>query len=105
MRCMVRDPDRLRGVPWQDAVDIVQGDVLEPATLPAAMNGVDAAYYLIHSMAAGDGFEARDCEAARHFGEAAKAAAGRVSPAGDPETSLARAIHALVGGGAEAAVA
>ena len=71
---MVRDPDRLRGVPWQDAVDIVQGDVLEPATLPAAMNGVDAAYYLIHSMAAGDGFEARDCEAARHFGAAAKAA-------------------------------
>ena len=74
VRCLVRDPDRLRGVPWEDAVEIVQGDVLKPDTLRAALEGVDAAYYLIHSMAAGDGFEERDREAARHFGEAARAA-------------------------------
>ena len=34
-------------------MDIVQGDVLDPASLTPALQGVDAAYYLIHSMIAG----------------------------------------------------
>ncbi len=74
VRCLVRDPDRLRGVPWEDRVEIVEGDVLEPETLPAARECVEAAYYLIHSMAAGEGFAERDRRAATNFGEAAKAA-------------------------------
>lgn len=36
------------------------GDLLEPATLPAALRGVDAAYHLVHSMYAGRDFAARD---------------------------------------------
>lgn len=71
VRCLVRDPARLEGRPWQAAVEIVVGDVLRPASLDAAMAGVSAAYYLVHSMAAGADFAARDKAAATHFGEAA----------------------------------
>ena len=71
---MVRDPARLDGKPWRDRVDVVQADPLQPASLSAAMQGVHAAYYLIHSMAGGRDFEERDLRAARAFGEAAKLA-------------------------------
>ncbi|HZJ02045.1 MAG TPA: NAD(P)H-binding protein, partial [Gemmatimonadaceae bacterium] len=74
VRCVVRDPSRLQGRPWQGSVEIVAGDVLEPSTLRATFEGVSAAYYLIHSMGAGAHFEERDLIAARNFGAAAKAA-------------------------------
>ncbi len=72
--CLARDPARLQGRPWRDQVDLVTGDCLRPETLPAAMAKVDAAYYLVHSMAGGRDFEQRDVLAARHFAHAAKAA-------------------------------
>ena len=43
----------------------------------ARCEGVDVAYYLVHSMAAGRGFGALDREAARNFGRAAAAAGVR----------------------------
>ncbi len=71
VRCMARDPARLTGRPWPGA-EIVAGDALDPASLDAALAGIDAAYYLIHSLAAGElGFEERDRTAARCFGAAA----------------------------------
>ncbi|MEM1042174.1 MAG: SDR family oxidoreductase [Bacteroidota bacterium] len=89
VRCLVRDPDRLTGLDWTDRVEIAQGDVLRPETLTAAMEGIDTAYYLIHSMAAGEGFAERDRRAAENFGLAAKAAGvnrviylGGIEPAG-----------------------
>jgi uncharacterized protein YbjT (DUF2867 family) len=45
-------------------VDIVAGDVLDADSLRPALDGVGAAYYLVHSMAAGPGFARRDREAA-----------------------------------------
>ena len=70
LRCMVRST----GLTVPDGVDVVIGDMLEPATLDAAFSGVDTAYYLVHSMAAGrSGFETRDRDAAQNF----VAAAGR----------------------------
>jgi len=52
-------------------VEVVQGDVLDPdLSLPSA----DAAYYLVHSMEAGEDFEERDRRAARNFREAVDAA-------------------------------
>ncbi len=71
VRCLVRDPARLQGREWVARVELVTGDVLEPETLPAAMTGVSAAYYLIHSMAGGEDFSDRDVRAARNFGSAA----------------------------------
>jgi uncharacterized protein YbjT (DUF2867 family) len=74
VRCVVRDPARLQGRPWHSDVEIVAGDVLQPASLQAALEGVNIAYYLIHSMGAGAHFEERDLVAARNFSAAAEAA-------------------------------
>jgi uncharacterized protein YbjT (DUF2867 family) len=74
VRCLVRDPSRLQGRPWQKEVEIVAGDVLQPETLPAALQDVQIAYYLIHSLAAGDDYHERDMRAARNFSQAAQAA-------------------------------
>ena len=53
---------------------MVRADVLEPATLAPALDGVSVAYYLVHSMGrGGDGdFEERDHRAAENFGNAAR---------------------------------
>lgn len=92
VRLLVRDPDRLQGRPWLPDVEVVQGDVLLPDSLAAAMAGVDAAYYLIHSMSGSHDFHERDLAAARNFGSAAKAAGvGRIiylGGLGDATTEL-----------------
>jgi uncharacterized protein YbjT (DUF2867 family) len=78
-RVASRHPDELRDR-WPD-LEAVELDVREPATLGPALDGVRAAYYLVHSMEPGpDGdFRARDAEGARRFGEAAcDAGVGRV---------------------------
>ena len=73
--CLARDPQRLAGRAWSNSVAVRAGDALDPASLGPALAGVDAAYYLIHSMAEGArGFEARDLAAAQNFGAAARAA-------------------------------
>ena len=74
VRCLVRDPARLQGRPWQNAVEIVAGDVLQPDSLAQAMEGVRVAYYLVHSLGGGTDFHERDMTAARNFGAAARAA-------------------------------
>jgi uncharacterized protein YbjT (DUF2867 family) len=79
VRCLARDPVRLEGRSWQHDVEIVVGDVLEPDTLAPAMEGVSAAYYLVHSLAGGSDFHERDLTAARNFGAQARAAGiGRI---------------------------
>jgi uncharacterized protein YbjT (DUF2867 family) len=51
---------------------VVAGDLLDPATLPPVLEGIEVAYYLAHSMAAGErGFAERDRQAAHDFAEAA----------------------------------
>ncbi len=72
VRCMVRDPSRLQGRTWRDQVEVVVGDVLEPSSLPPAMQGVHAAYYMIHSMGSGSDFHQRDLTAAKNFGTTAR---------------------------------
>jgi uncharacterized protein YbjT (DUF2867 family) len=72
VRCLVRDPAPLQGYSWRNTVEIVAGDVLQPDTLVPAMQGVSAAYYLIHSMSAGSDFHQLDLMAARNFGSAAR---------------------------------
>ncbi len=74
VRCMVRDVNRLEGRAWRDLVEVVQGDVLDPASLPNVMQGVWAAYYLVHSMMSGSDFHERDRQAAENFANAAQQA-------------------------------
>lgn len=77
VRALARDPLRLGDQPWARAVEIVGGDVMRPQTLPAALDGVHTAYYLIHSLAGGRDYAARDIEGACHFAQAAAAAGVR----------------------------
>ena len=59
--------------------EVVRADVLEPETLGPALEGVDVAYYLVHSMGRGsDGdFAERDHRGAENFAAAAAAAGVR----------------------------
>jgi uncharacterized protein YbjT (DUF2867 family) len=75
LRCFVRRPEALRGRA-APSTEIAAGDALDSAAVARALAGVDAAYYLIHSMG-GEDFAARDRESARIFGEAAQAAGVR----------------------------
>lgn len=76
VRCMVRNPAAFD--PGLAAgVEVVPGDVRDPAAVRKALDGVDVAYYLVHSMASPGSFEDEDRKAARVFGEAARSAGVR----------------------------
>ncbi len=71
-----RHPDTL---PTGDRISPVTVDVADPEGTARALAGADAAYYLVHAMADGTGFEARDRELAAAFGRAATSAGvGRI---------------------------
>ena len=71
VRVLVRSRTRALSRSWSDQVEVVAGDALNPQTLSEALDGVDTAYYLIHSMSKGGDFHELDIQAARAFGEAA----------------------------------
>ena len=73
VRAMTRRPESYDGVG-----EAVAGDVHDRGSLVAALDGCDAAYYLVHSLD-DPSFADRDAEAARNFaGAAAEAGVGRV---------------------------
>jgi uncharacterized protein YbjT (DUF2867 family) len=76
VRCLARRPAFLspRVAP---TTKVAAGDVLDRETLPAAMKGVQTAYYLIHSMGSRGAFDEEDRRAARNFGQAARDAGVR----------------------------
>ena len=74
VRVLVRDAEPLRGRAWERRVSVVRGDLLREDSLHAAVAGVDAAYYLVHSMYGGEDFAARDRAAAGNFVSACGAA-------------------------------
>lgn len=71
LRCLARNPEKLRLL-VKDSTEIFQGDVLDPPTLDAAMQGVQTAYYLVHLMSGSHDFEKEDRRAATNFAQAAK---------------------------------
>ncbi len=95
VRCLARSPDKLRDHPWASAVESVRGDVTDPDSVAEALRGIDVAYYLVHSLGSGSGFEETDRRAARVFADQAQAAGvrrivylGGLTPRGVPENSL-----------------
>lgn len=77
VRAMARRSAALAGR-FPAGVETCAGDVLDPASLGPALQGVDTAYYLVHSMGA-ESFEANDRQGALNFGAAARAAGvGRI---------------------------
>jgi uncharacterized protein YbjT (DUF2867 family) len=74
VRVLVRDPARLEGRPWLQKVQVFQGDATRRETLLPALEGVSAAYYLIHGRQGGRVNAERDLVAARNFASAAEQA-------------------------------
>ncbi len=100
VRVLIRgNASRLNGRPWKDDVEIATGDVLELATLSAAMEGIDTAYYLIHSMGGGgeSRFSSRDIKAATNFANAAAEAGVEniiyLGGLGDPDAELSEHLQ------------
>jgi uncharacterized protein YbjT (DUF2867 family) len=54
-----------------EGVEPVGGDLLDEASLEGTFEGIDAAYYLVHSMQSGEDFAERDRRAASNFAAAA----------------------------------
>src|SRR5579872_2478710 len=76
LRCLARSPEKMRSR-VQPGTEIVQGDVLDPASLDEALQGVQTAYYLVHLMSGSTDFEKEDRQAATNFSQAAKKAGVR----------------------------
>jgi uncharacterized protein YbjT (DUF2867 family) len=72
VRCLSRRPDVLAGR-IGPRTEIVTADLDEPATLGAALAGIETAYYLVHSMTSRKPFARADREAATAFGASALA--------------------------------
>jgi len=68
VRALVRDPDSYDA---PEGVEVFQGDLLEPGSFDDSLEGIEVAYYLVHSLMAGDDFEERDRRAASNFAAAA----------------------------------
>jgi uncharacterized protein YbjT (DUF2867 family) len=80
IRCLARKPERARER-LGEGCEVVRADVLEEDTLAPALEGVDLAYYLVHSMGRGSegDFVERDRRGAGNFARAARAAGvGRI---------------------------
>ncbi len=67
----MRDPAKARALESGGA-ELHVGDVTDAGSLAGAGEGVDVAYFLVHSMAGGEGFEAREREGALNFARMAK---------------------------------
>jgi uncharacterized protein YbjT (DUF2867 family) len=65
VRVFVRDPERLREVPWGGGVEVASGDLQREEDVRAAVEGVDVLYYLVHSMASAGDFEELEQRIAR----------------------------------------
>ncbi len=74
VRCLARNPSRLRGVPWSRDVELVTADVLVKESLGPALQGVDVLYYLVHAMGHTGDFAESDRIGAENTRGAAEAA-------------------------------
>jgi uncharacterized protein YbjT (DUF2867 family) len=73
VRCLARTPAKLDAAPWRASVEVAEGDV--GGDLAEAMDCVDVAVYLVHSIGQGKGWVAQEQSDAENFA-AAVATAG-----------------------------
>lgn len=71
VRCLTRRPEALRHRAGA-STEVVRADVLDRGSLSAALDGVGAAYYMVHTMGSGDDFEQKDREGSANFAKAAQ---------------------------------
>ncbi len=72
VRALVRDPASMTGQCWSRQVEILKGDLLSPADLKRALQGVTTAYYLVHNMSSGQDYINKETESASNFAFAAE---------------------------------
>ncbi|MEU4241940.1 SDR family oxidoreductase [Actinoplanes sp. NPDC026619] len=85
VRCLSRSAARLRDAPWADRVEIAEGDLTSYESLRGALDDVDVAYFLVHSLGRRD-FEELDRRAAENFATACReAGVRRIVYLGGPE--------------------
>jgi uncharacterized protein YbjT (DUF2867 family) len=72
VRCLARRPEFLAHK-IAAATEVVGGDVLDAASLESALDGIDVAYFLVHSMGSTGEFEIQNRIAATNFAMACKA--------------------------------
>ncbi len=70
VRCLARHPQSLLSRLTPDT-EVVEGDVLDPASLDRALQNVHTAYYLVHSLGESGDFAKKDAVAALNFAQAA----------------------------------
>lgn len=73
LRALARRPEQLSSAK-ASGVEVVQGDLLDRASLASALEGIHTAYYLVHSMGARGDYSKLDGEAAENFRGAAEQA-------------------------------
>ena len=79
VRVLSRSKSHLEGKAWSDDVEVAEGDVHSAEDLDAALDDVDVAYYLVHSMDGKKDFRRRDRSNAETFAAAAeRAGVGRI---------------------------
>lgn len=86
VRVLSRSADKVRALEWGSAcvadgavagpgqVEIVEGDADDAAALASALEGIDVAWYLLHSMGEGDDFAREEEQMAERFATAAREA-------------------------------
>lgn len=104
VRALARDPRRLDGRVWAASTDIFPADVTDAPTLAAALEGVYAAYYLVHNMSSGRGYADLELQGARNFARAAEQAGVRhiiyLGGLADPEQHIAPHMRSRIETGA-----
>jgi uncharacterized protein YbjT (DUF2867 family)/uncharacterized protein YndB with AHSA1/START domain len=100
VRCLARTPAKLDDAPWREQVDVVAGSV--GGDLGAALDGIDVAVYLVHSIGQGPDWAADELDGARNFGDQAARAGirrlvylGGLGRDGDQLSAHLRSRHAV----------
>jgi uncharacterized protein YbjT (DUF2867 family) len=102
VRVMVRDPARAQVHAWSSQVETAQADATDADAVRAALDGVEVAYYLLHSISTGDDFAQTELAMARTFATAAEDAGvqrivylGGLTPADEPLSPHLASRHAV----------
>jgi len=96
VRCLARRPEALKDR-LSATTEVVLGDVLDAPSLKSVFEGVDTAYYFVHSMGEDRDFESQDRIAAENFARAATAAGVRrliyLGGLGNPDEKLSKHLR------------
>lgn len=76
VRCLARRPEALSKRVGPDT-EVVRADLADPESLQHVFEGIDAAYYLVHSLESQGDFEAREERTAQNFADAVQRAGVR----------------------------